>query len=59
MAGNQIIKKKLYVSWLMSYHNMIWVLHLNKSGLGNIEPYQLWNIWKQKEIHNYAIDLNK
>jgi hypothetical protein len=52
MAGNQIIKFLKYVSWLMSYHNMIWVLHLNKSGLGNIEPYQLWNIWKQNEIHN-------
>jgi hypothetical protein len=26
---------------------MIWVLHLNKSGLGNIELLQLWNIWKQ------------
>ncbi len=29
--------KNIYVSWLMNYHNMIWVLHLNKSGLGNIE----------------------
>jgi hypothetical protein len=36
-----------------------WVLHLNKSGLGNIELQQLWNIWKTKEIHNYVIDLNK
>jgi hypothetical protein len=37
LEGNQIFKKYLYVSWLMNYHNMIWVLHLNKSGLGNIE----------------------
>jgi hypothetical protein len=34
LARNQIFKKYFYVSWLMNYHNMIWVLHLNKSELG-------------------------
>ncbi len=36
-GGNQIIKKYFYVSWLMNYHNMIWVLHLDKSGLGKFD----------------------
>jgi len=35
--GLKIFKKYFYVSWLMNYHNMIWVLHLNKSELGNIK----------------------
>jgi hypothetical protein len=32
---------------------MIWVLHLNKNGLGNIEHMET------KKIHNYVIDINK
>ncbi len=32
------------------YHNMVWVLHLNKSELGKIELSQLWNIWKQRRF---------
>jgi hypothetical protein len=42
--------KYFYVSWLMNYRNMMWVLHLNKNELGNIELYQLWNIWKQRRF---------
>jgi len=37
LVGSQIFKKYFYVSPLMNYHNMILILHLNKSGLGNIE----------------------
>ncbi len=29
LVGNQVFKKYFYVSWLMDYQNMIWVLHLN------------------------------
>jgi hypothetical protein len=31
------LKNIFHVSWLMNYHNTIHVLHLNKSGLENIE----------------------
>ncbi len=59
MAKNQIFKNYFYVSWLMNYHNMIQVLHLNKSGLRNFEILTTMEYIKTKEIHNYVIDLNK
>jgi len=43
----------------MNYHNMIWVLHLNKSGLRNFEFLTTMEYMETKEIHNYVIDLNK
>jgi len=45
-------------SWLMNYHNMIQVLHLNKSELRNISLTTMEHM-KIKKIHNYVINLNK
>jgi hypothetical protein len=35
--GIKYFKNIFYVSCLMNYHKMIWVLHLNKNELENIE----------------------
>ncbi len=42
----------------MNYHNMIQVLHLNKSGLGN-KTLTTMEQMETREIHNYVININK
>jgi hypothetical protein len=43
----------------MNSHNMIRVLHLNKSGLGNIELVTTMEHMETKEIHDYVLNINK
>jgi hypothetical protein len=41
----------------MNYHYMIWVLHLNKSGLGKYWTLTIMEHMETKEIYNFDIDL--
>ncbi len=40
--GIKYFKNIFYVLWLMNYHNMIWVLHLNNMEILNFNNYRTY-----------------